>query len=119
MFDADVVPGDRITGPFFPVTAVCAGLVAAGDSALSAVAPIGLSIGPRRCSRNAWHVKGNTTSPDAVTPMGIQSPGATLSEDGASAPVVCAEAAPMAASINTSKMRIIVARGIFEGLSED
>lgn len=118
MFDADVVSGDRMTGPFFPATEVCAGLVA-GDSAFSAVASTGLSIGPRRCSRNAWHVRGNTTSPDAVTPMGMQSPGAALSEDGARVPVVCAEAAPTAASIETSKMRIIVARGIFEGIPED
>jgi hypothetical protein len=54
-------------------------------------------------------MKGNTTSPEAVTPMGVQAPGGTssLSDDGPSVPVVCAEAAPDAASTEKNRRRLI------------
>jgi hypothetical protein len=110
-----------VTPSFVAEAAACCGAIATGVPAFWVRAgfedcsvDFGSSIGPRRCSRKALHVKGNTTSPDAVTPIGIQPPRGIWSLSGVACaggsdpidPRVCAKASPDAASVNSDKRLI-------------
>jgi hypothetical protein len=105
----EVVSTGRMAGSFLPATAGCAGLRVGAFSVSAGCSPraadLGSSAGPRCRSRNALHVRGNTISPEAVIPIGVQLPGgiSSLSDDGTElcpiAPVVCAKTVPDAVNI--------------------